>query len=109
MEATVISATQSSFRSSQPWFVPRRGTSVSQIDAKAFVVSYRQRYPKVFAFLELHERLASGRFQLGFAVGNEAGFAGTADRALPIIRNRLEGGACGDAGIRIPLGRVVNH
>ncbi len=35
-----------------------RSTGVSQTQAKEFLNRYKQRYPKVFAFLELQERLA---------------------------------------------------
>ena len=35
-----------------------RETGVSQSEAKDFLSKYKQRYPKVFAFLELQERLA---------------------------------------------------
>ena len=35
-----------------------RETGVSQSEAKDFLTKYKQRYPKVFAFLELQERLA---------------------------------------------------
>jgi DNA polymerase-1 len=35
-----------------------RETGVSQSEAKEFLSKYKQRYPKVFAFLELQERLA---------------------------------------------------
>jgi DNA polymerase-1 len=35
-----------------------REAGVSQAEAKDFLSRYRQRYPKVFAFLELQERLA---------------------------------------------------
>ena len=35
-----------------------RETSLSQAQAKEFLSKYKQRYPKVFAFLELQERLA---------------------------------------------------
>ena len=35
-----------------------RETGVSQTEAKEFLAKYKQRYPKVFAFLELQERLA---------------------------------------------------
>jgi DNA polymerase-1 len=35
-----------------------RETGVSQAQAKEFLSKYKQRYPKVFAFLELQERLA---------------------------------------------------
>ena len=36
-----------------------RETGVNQSEAKEFLAKYKQRYPKVFAFLELQERLAS--------------------------------------------------
>lgn len=35
-----------------------RETGVSQLEAKEFLAKYKERYPKVFAFLELQERLA---------------------------------------------------
>ena len=35
-----------------------RETGVSQVQAKEFLSKYKQRYPRVFAFLELQERLA---------------------------------------------------
>ncbi len=38
-----------------------RETGVSQAEAKDFLLRYRERYPKVFAFLELQERLALSR------------------------------------------------
>ena len=38
-----------------------RETGVSQAQAKEFLSRYRQRYPQVFAFLELQERLALSR------------------------------------------------
>ena len=38
-----------------------REAGVSQSDAKEFLVKYKQRYQKVFAFLELQERLALSR------------------------------------------------
>ena len=38
-----------------------RSTGVSQAEAKDFLSRYKQRYPKVFAFLELQERLALSR------------------------------------------------
>ena len=38
-----------------------RETGVSQAEAKEFLSRYRQRYPKVFAYLELQERLALSR------------------------------------------------
>jgi len=38
-----------------------RSTGVSQAEAKGFLSRYKQRYPKVFTFLELQERLALSR------------------------------------------------
>lgn len=38
-----------------------REAGVSQSDAKEFLIKYKQRYQKVFAFLELQERLALSR------------------------------------------------
>ncbi|HCA60654.1 MAG TPA: DNA polymerase I, partial [Synechococcales bacterium UBA12195] len=38
-----------------------RATGVSQAEAKEFLSRYKQRYPKVFAFLEWQERLALSR------------------------------------------------
>ncbi|WP_353291531.1 DNA polymerase I [Synechococcus sp. M16CYN] len=38
-----------------------RETGVRQAEAKEFLVRYKQRYPKIFAFLELQERLALSR------------------------------------------------
>ena len=38
-----------------------RETGVSVAEAKDFLTKYKQRYPKVFAFLELQERLALSR------------------------------------------------
>ena len=38
-----------------------RETGVSQAEAKEFLTKYKQRYPNVFAFLELQERLALSR------------------------------------------------
>ena len=38
-----------------------RETGVSQAEAKEFLTKYKQRYPRVFAFLELQERLALSR------------------------------------------------
>jgi len=51
----------------------------------------------------------SPRNQLGLLVRDEVGFAGAADRADPIGRDGLKGGAWRKAGIGIALGGVVDH
>ncbi len=38
-----------------------RSTGVSQVEAKEFLAKYKSRYPKVFSYLELQERLALTR------------------------------------------------
>ena len=51
-----------------------RETGVSQSDAKEFLVKYKQRYPKVFAFLELQERLALSRGYVETILGRRRPF-----------------------------------
>jgi len=52
-----------------------RETGVSQADAKDFLSRYKQRYPKVFAFLELQERLALSRGYVETILGRRRPFA----------------------------------
>ena len=52
-----------------------RETGVSQSDAKEFLTRYKQRYPKVFAFLELQERLALSRGYVETILGRRRPFA----------------------------------
>ncbi|NDC35689.1 MAG: DNA polymerase I, partial [Synechococcaceae bacterium WB9_2_112] len=52
-----------------------RETGVSQAQAKEFLQRYRQRYPKVFAFLELQERLALSRGYVETLLGRRRPFA----------------------------------
>jgi len=52
-----------------------RETGVSQAEAKEFLAKYRQRYPKVFAFLELQERLALSRGYVETILGRRRPFA----------------------------------
>ncbi|MFM7549128.1 MAG: DNA polymerase I, partial [Cyanobacteriota bacterium] len=52
-----------------------RETGVGQADAKDFLSKYRQRYPKVFAFLELQERLALSRGYVETILGRRRPFA----------------------------------
>lgn len=52
-----------------------RETGVSQAEAKDFLTRYRQRYPKVFAFLELQERLALSRGYVETILGRRRPFA----------------------------------
>jgi DNA polymerase-1 len=52
-----------------------RETGVSQAEAKDFLSRYRQRYPKVFAFLELQERLALSRGYVETILGRRRPFA----------------------------------
>ncbi|MFZ9607604.1 MAG: DNA polymerase I, partial [Vulcanococcus sp.] len=52
-----------------------RETGVSQADAKEFLSKYKQRYPKVFAFLELQERLALSRGYVETILGRRRPFA----------------------------------
>ena len=51
-----------------------RSTGVSQAEAKDFLTRYRQRYPKVFAFLELQERLALSRGYVETILGRRRHF-----------------------------------
>jgi DNA polymerase-1 len=51
-----------------------RETGVSQAEAKEFLSKYRQRYPKVFAFLELQERLALSRGYVETILGRRRPF-----------------------------------
>ncbi|WP_398335643.1 DNA polymerase I [Vulcanococcus sp.] len=52
-----------------------RETGVSQAEAKDFLSKYKQRYPKVFAFLELQERLALSRGYVETILGRRRPFA----------------------------------
>ncbi|TVS07923.1 MAG: DNA polymerase I [Cyanobium sp. PLM2.Bin73] len=52
-----------------------RETGVSQAEAKEFLSRYKQRYPKVFAFLELQERLALSRGYVETILGRRRPFA----------------------------------
>ncbi len=52
-----------------------RETGVSQAEAKDFLAKYKQRYPKVFAFLELQERLALSRGYVETILGRRRPFA----------------------------------
>lgn len=52
-----------------------RETGVSQAEAKEFLAKYRQRYPKVFAFLELQERLALSQGYVETILGRRRPFA----------------------------------
>ena len=51
-----------------------RETGVSQAEAKDFLAKYKQRYPKVFAFLELQERLALSRGYVETILGRRRPF-----------------------------------
>ena len=51
-----------------------RETGVSQSEAKEFLAKYKQRYPKVFAFLELQERLALSRGYVETILGRRRPF-----------------------------------
>ena len=51
-----------------------RETGVSQSQAKDFLSKYKQRYPKVFAFLELQERLALSRGYVETILGRRRPF-----------------------------------
>ena len=51
-----------------------RETGVSQAEAKDFLSKYKQRYPKVFAFLELQERLALSRGYVETILGRRRPF-----------------------------------
>jgi DNA polymerase-1 len=52
-----------------------RETGVGQAEAKEFLSKYRQRYPKVFAFLELQERLALSQGYVETILGRRRPFA----------------------------------
>ncbi|WP_415398705.1 DNA polymerase I [Synechococcus sp. W4D4] len=52
-----------------------RETGVSQAEAKEFLSKYKQRYPKVFAFLELQECLALSRGYVETILGRRRPFA----------------------------------
>ncbi|MGL6133757.1 MAG: DNA polymerase I, partial [Prochlorococcaceae cyanobacterium] len=52
-----------------------RETGVSQAEAKEFLSRYKQRYPRVFAFLELQERLALSRGYVETILGRRRPFA----------------------------------
>ncbi|SBO41726.1 DNA polymerase I [Cyanobium sp. NIES-981] len=52
-----------------------RETGVSQAEAKDFLSRYKQRYPRVFAFLELQERLALSRGYVETILGRRRPFA----------------------------------
>ncbi|MFM7674905.1 MAG: DNA polymerase I [Synechococcus sp.] len=52
-----------------------RETGVGQAQAKEFLSRYKQRYPKVFAFLELQERLALSRGYVETLLGRRRPFA----------------------------------
>ncbi|WP_398324758.1 DNA polymerase I [Vulcanococcus sp.] len=52
-----------------------RETGVSQAEAKDFLSKYKQRYPRVFAFLELQERLALSRGYVETILGRRRPFA----------------------------------
>ncbi|MFY8149763.1 MAG: DNA polymerase I [Prochlorococcaceae cyanobacterium] len=51
-----------------------RETGVSQTQAREFLSRYRQRYPKVFAFLELQERMALSRGYVETLLGRRRPF-----------------------------------
>ena len=51
-----------------------RETGVNQAEAKDFLRRYRERYPKVFAFLELQERLALSRGYVETIMGRRRPF-----------------------------------
>jgi DNA polymerase-1 len=51
-----------------------RETGVGQAEAKDFLAKYKQRYPKVFAFLELQERLALSRGYVETILGRRRPF-----------------------------------
>ncbi len=52
-----------------------REAGVSQAEAKEFLSRYKERYPKVFAFLELQERLALSRGYVETILGRRRPFA----------------------------------
>lgn len=51
-----------------------RETGVSQAQAKEFLTKYKQRYPRVFSFLELQERLALSRGYVETILGRRRPF-----------------------------------
>ncbi len=51
-----------------------RATGVTQSEAKDFLVRYRNRYPRVFSFLELQERLALSRGYVETLLGRRRPF-----------------------------------
>ncbi|MFL0724406.1 MAG: DNA polymerase I [Prochlorococcus sp.] len=51
-----------------------RETGVSQVEAKDFLNRYKQRYPKVFSFLELQERLALSKGYVETLLGRRRPF-----------------------------------
>lgn len=51
-----------------------RATGVSQAEAKDFLSRFKQRYPKVFAFLEMQERLALSRGYVETLLGRRRPF-----------------------------------
>ena len=51
-----------------------RATGVSQIEAKEFLDRYKRRYPKVFTFLELQERLALSKGYVQTLLGRRRPF-----------------------------------
>ncbi|MEB3241021.1 MAG: DNA polymerase I [Synechococcus sp.] len=51
-----------------------RSTGVSQAEAKEFLSRYKQRYPKIFAFLEWQERLALSRGYVETLMGRRRPF-----------------------------------
>ncbi len=52
-----------------------RETGVSQVQAKEFLSKYKERYPRVFGFLELQERLALSRGYVETILGRRRPFA----------------------------------
>ncbi len=51
-----------------------RATGVTQLEAKNFLTLYKQRYPKVFSFLEMQERLALSRGYVETIMGRRRPF-----------------------------------
>ena len=51
-----------------------RATGVSQAEAKEFLIRYKQRYPKIFEFLEWQERLALSRGYVETLMGRRRPF-----------------------------------
>ncbi|WP_320668104.1 DNA polymerase I [Prochlorococcus sp. MIT 1307] len=51
-----------------------RSTGLSQAEAKEFLIRYRQRYPKVFAFLERQEKLALSKGYVKTLLGRRRSF-----------------------------------